>query len=250
MEDHNIFPFFDLPPELREMVYSYLYITVPATKFAYRSIERFSADLHCPTGQVWLISKGFTTEFGDYHKSGQTPCLVVKDETVSPSAIPFRDVLNPGIRAKAKYVDSHIVAECSTDVTNKLCTSLADCEIDWAVRWHRDFLAHSVLGPQSVQVLRVDLHLLSHSDDRDAWPLSRHDPRLDTALEEFIAMPNLARLRIYKETNVTAPKADPRNPLWVTWSKENGWEVPHAASQLFRARLQDLMERPFETLVW
>lgn len=248
--DDTIFPFFDLPAELREMIYSH----ISTVKCGTPHQDQYGMDIfvRSPVAHSYRISKRFNDELTEHVALARDTCLTVEDNLL-PLTIPYpvEPLINPDMHYDIHRVEAFYDGrDCfAADWEDKVCGDTC-CALVRRFSLHIKFaLDRITMRLPNVEYIRITLYVCCPADDRSGWPVSQHGPGLQRIIESLTTFHGMSELRVYKYFPPLAAIAKSRckevatmrwwqtsvrakQSLWVSWSKETGWQLPEESASL------------------
>ncbi|KAK4628933.1 hypothetical protein CLAFUW4_08144 [Fulvia fulva] len=242
--DHSkrdIFPFFDLPREMRDSIYLHLGISSSKTRLMHNdgwdpddedskkpiedlSVIRLRIENVCRSN-VLCVSRQFKQEYEEQLSKATT--IVFTDhkgnevwKLLDMSDKKFGDV------KQAKYYGYIQCTQCPDGPQS--CQVGSD--IDDTIAWLQVTLGH--LATSSKVTIVVVLRWSGSMDLR--WPQSPHRAHLEVDFKKLASVPRVSAIEVYRdnsgvddfdvEAQVLAEN------LYVSWTAKDGWQAPVAAA--------------------
>ncbi|CAK4032718.1 Hypothetical predicted protein [Lecanosticta acicola] len=214
--EEKTFPFFDLPPELREWVYDNL--SGDETVIASPTMEAAMSVKDCPLANIMCVSKQIKEEYE--HVAEPKMRLIYSDHQ------DFNFTLPP---LPCRLVDVKIVELRMFVVCEHTCPGNAThCEAANDLRQTLGLVAGKLLLTPPDAKVELKLGLWWKEKENRNWPETPHAENvvaeLKTRVEEI---QQLSRVDIYRsdERCLDAEKIVDSEKLLATWSRDEGWHA-------------------------
>lgn len=216
----RLFPFFQLPRELRDTVYDHLEVRYPAmTRKDRKNIYAIEASVETIATQARLVSRQFKLEVEDRIRS--TTRLTLRDH--EDYAWSNHPKLFQTVAEAITDIDITLLAFCDDTACVSDCTAAEELEK------HKIWIEELVDGMPNLRNIDVLLNIEWCVQKDYTWPNAPHGHELQQLLSTFIEMTSLGSLNVrrFPRDSVEAPY-DPEASyeLWVSWDKEKGWQAP------------------------
>lgn len=219
-------PFFAIPLELRDAIYSYLSTTRDVTDWSKSDHpdRTIPITLYSPEPQTYLICKQFTAELHDHLRRVKSQKLTIQDH-LELEEWPF---MQPECkRLRWLEMDVSLRSTCDTTHPGSPCRKGHQCAVWQTIEWHQDalhFLCHDLYN---LQKLEISISIPWQAKDRNQWPSSRHGKGLTDVIESLPEeFPALTRMQVYKLYESGEDGGKDEHEVWVRWDKSGGWQTP------------------------
>lgn len=210
----KIFPFFELPAELREWIYDYLEgdeVVVEAPSIAATlSVKKQ------PLANIMCVSKQFRREYE--HVAASKTTLIYSDHEDFDFSLPALPCRLVGV--KIVEIRMFVVCEHTCPGNINHCDAANDLRQTFN-------LIDKVLPNLSDAKIELKLGLWWKANEKQDWPETPHADTLVADLKSRVeTMEQLSRVEIYRspERCLEADKLADGERLLVTWTKEGGWQ--------------------------
>lgn len=210
---HNeIFDFFGLPPELRNMVYSYLTEEVTFDADAFGEPDGIQVTLQQKIlSKPLLLSRQFKDEYETEMRARQV--LVFKDVGNTPEYERLPALFN---RTTTSKIQLGVV--CPGQGARCSCNE----DIETSVGWIQRQLAEI----KCLKAVKIELHPCLAQDITTEW--AEHAPGATAAFEDVVQAPVNLGIELYphkafKPENLIMAYDDRRPPL-MKWTRSEGWK--------------------------
>ena len=208
----GLFPFFDLPAELQDMIYNNLRQVVKVSDKSKNYGKHFHTFVYALAPHVRLVIHQFKEEAENRIKK-QT-LLVMEDYSLELMHSP--PPLHSWITENTTHVMVILMACCDAAAVDGSCEE--SCPAGFDVEMHKAWIERLLPNLPRAITLHVDLTIRCAFDDQHCWPKAAHAPNLTNLLHDFVKMDRLTTLVVNKDLGHTENR-------WATWESEKGWQA-------------------------
>ena len=209
------FPFFDLPGELRDVIYDDLKVFKPALKKNDHAGSPEKALVQTIPLHIRLVSRRFKKEAESRVRQG----IVLQINGHAIFGL-LQSSLVPWAIEAVTNVELSLTAWCPSAT---VCSSSLDCRGRKDLSKHNKMTKHAFTDLRNIKALSVEINILLPQEDRTMWPNTPHGLKLHKEIMRYVDVPHMTSLRVHKRDHMGI--WDSNDEPHMQWDKKNGWQA-------------------------